>query len=162
MSSDDEVYTKFAVSYESGTDDCGSSAGMDDDGDYDDDDNLAVNSNNGLASPKPRMRKERTWSLSKAATTTISKNENILRTRQRTIYIAGRPPWYDAHGQLLEPLIIGNYSIILISFACNRQENSNDLDLLSAKRCLRWKCFRQNDRGKEDYRSIGRTLGHLA
>lgn len=61
--------------------------------------------NNNLLSPLPKLRKERTWSLSK--TTTSSKNENILRTKQRTIYIAGRPPWYDAHGQLLEPLIIG-------------------------------------------------------
>jgi len=62
-------------------------------------------SKGNLLSPLPKIRKERTWSLSK--TTTSSKNENILRTRQRTIYIAGRPPWYDAHGQLLEPLIIG-------------------------------------------------------
>lgn len=68
-------------------------------------------SRSSLLSPLPKIRKERTWSLSKNLTS--SKNENILRTKQRTIYIAGRPPWYDAHGQMLEPLLIGKASRFL-------------------------------------------------
>lgn len=31
----------------------------------------------------------------------------VLHTKQRTIFMAGRPPWYDAHGQLVEPFVIG-------------------------------------------------------
>lgn len=95
------MYTKFAVGYESGNEPDIVIGGVDPE-----DDDPRIATGNGLQSPMPRMRKERTWSMSKSNTTS-SKNENILRTRQRTIYIAGRPPWYDAHGQLLEPLIIG-------------------------------------------------------
>ncbi|GIY03369.1 uridine-cytidine kinase-like 1 [Caerostris extrusa] len=57
-----------------------------------------------LASPSHRVKKrERTWSSSKSAVL----REPVLRTRQRTIYTAGRPPWYDTHGQLVEPFVIG-------------------------------------------------------
>lgn len=31
----------------------------------------------------------------------------VIRTRQRTIYTAGRPPWYDKQGQTIEPFVIG-------------------------------------------------------
>ena len=31
----------------------------------------------------------------------------VIRTRQRTIYTAGRPPWYDKHGMTIEPFVIG-------------------------------------------------------
>ncbi|XP_064486888.1 uridine-cytidine kinase-like 1 isoform X2 [Ornithodoros turicata] len=48
-----------------------------------------------------KVRRERTWSSS------TSKAEPLLRTRQRTIYTAGRPPWYDAQGQAVEPFVIG-------------------------------------------------------
>lgn len=47
-----------------------------------------------------RHRRERTWSSS-------AKDETLLLTRQRTIYTAGRPPWYNAQGQLVEPFVIG-------------------------------------------------------
>lgn len=50
-------------------------------------------------------RKTNNYSLSKSLIGT--KSNTILRTVTRTIYTAGRPPWYDAQGQLLEPLIIG-------------------------------------------------------
>lgn len=47
-----------------------------------------------------RHRRERTWS-------STAKDETLLLTRQRTIYTAGRPPWYNAQGQLVEPFVIG-------------------------------------------------------
>lgn len=46
-------------------------------------------------------RRERTYSAS-------GKNQTVLRTQQRNIYVAGRPPWYDAHGQqFVESFVIG-------------------------------------------------------
>ncbi|RWS24960.1 uridine-cytidine kinase-like 1 [Leptotrombidium deliense] len=50
------------------------------------------------------QKRERTLSMSKSSGI---KGETVLRTRQRTIYTAGRPPWYDAQGQLFEPFIVG-------------------------------------------------------
>ncbi|KAL3202077.1 hypothetical protein MRX96_042654 [Rhipicephalus microplus] len=47
-----------------------------------------------------RMRRERLWSGS-------AKDDSLLLTRQRTIYTAGRPPWYNVQGQLVEPFVIG-------------------------------------------------------
>ncbi|XP_037498171.1 uridine-cytidine kinase-like 1 isoform X1 [Rhipicephalus sanguineus] len=47
-----------------------------------------------------RVRRERLWSGS-------AKDDSLLLTRQRTIYTAGRPPWYDVQGQLVEPFVIG-------------------------------------------------------
>ncbi|XP_077496691.1 uridine-cytidine kinase-like lethal (2) k01209 isoform X4 [Amblyomma americanum] len=47
-----------------------------------------------------RIRRERLWSGS-------AKDDTLLLTRQRTIYTAGRPPWYNAQGQLVEPFVIG-------------------------------------------------------
>jgi hypothetical protein len=33
--------------------------------------------------------------------------EPLIRTPNRTIYTAGRPPWYDSQGQQAEPCFIG-------------------------------------------------------
>ncbi|XP_038057175.1 uridine-cytidine kinase-like 1 isoform X2 [Patiria miniata] len=41
-------------------------------------------------------------------TSTGSMPVNVLKTTQnRTIYTAGRPPWYDSHGELKEAFVIG-------------------------------------------------------
>lgn len=56
-----------------------------------------------LCSPHRLKKRERTWSSSKSA----GSREPVLRTGHRTIYTAGRPPWYDTQGQLVEPFIIG-------------------------------------------------------
>ncbi|RXG57319.1 Uridine-cytidine kinase-like 1, partial [Armadillidium vulgare] len=50
----------------------------------------------------PRMRRQRTSSQS----TSSKSREPILRGLRRTIYTAGRPPWYDCQGQLVEPFVI--------------------------------------------------------
>lgn len=45
----------------------------------------------------------------KKSATSLSKTEPpLLRTGKRTIYTAGRPPWYDEHGaQSKEAFVIG-------------------------------------------------------
>lgn len=47
----------------------------------------------------PRQRRTRT--------TSINVSESILRANHRTIYTAGRPPWYNSAGQQVEPFVIG-------------------------------------------------------
>ncbi|XP_076319902.1 uridine-cytidine kinase-like 1 isoform X2 [Tachypleus tridentatus] len=50
-----------------------------------------------------RTKREKNRSCSKSG----SSREPVLRSGQRTIYTAGRPPWYDTQGQLVEPFVIG-------------------------------------------------------
>lgn len=54
-------------------------------------------------------KRERTFSFTKNAT----KAEPVLRTAQRTIYTAGRPPWYDTQGQSKECFLIGLFQSFL-------------------------------------------------
>ena len=64
-------------------------------------------------------KRERTYSASG------TKNQTVLRTQQRNIYIAGRPPWYDAQGQqYVEPFVIGTFAAIT-SFGSNVDAGSN-------------------------------------
>ncbi|XP_054153881.1 uridine-cytidine kinase-like 1 isoform X2 [Oppia nitens] len=60
------------------------------------------------ASPRigQRVKRERTLSMSKSAKS-ATKTDTVLRTRQRTIYTSGRPPWYDTQGQPNESFVIG-------------------------------------------------------
>ncbi|XP_071857257.1 uridine-cytidine kinase-like 1 isoform X1 [Bombus fervidus] len=53
----------------------------------------------------PRSRRQRTTSLSQSSKKTSA--ESILRSKTRTIYTAGRPPWYNSAGQQVEPFVIG-------------------------------------------------------
>lgn len=53
----------------------------------------------------PRPRRQRTTSINQ--TTTINATESIIRHNNRTIYTAGRPPWYNCAGQQVEPFVIG-------------------------------------------------------
>ncbi|GAB0090431.1 Uridine kinase [Sergentomyia squamirostris] len=59
----------------------------------------------GSQSRSPRPRRQRTISMNQ--TTTISSSESIIRSHNRTIYTAGRPPWYNYAGQQVEPFVIG-------------------------------------------------------
>ncbi|CAL8135042.1 unnamed protein product [Orchesella dallaii] len=53
-------------------------------------------------------RRQRTLSSNGALLGSSSRrHDGILRTLTRTIYTAGRPPWYDAQGQHVEPCVIG-------------------------------------------------------
>ena len=60
----------------------------------------------------PRPRRQRTTSMSQ---NTISVSEPIIRANHRTIYTAGRPPWYNCAGQQVEPFVIGKecYSMFI-------------------------------------------------
>lgn len=53
-----------------------------------------------------QSHRQRTRSVSKT-TATQTKDQPVLHTKQRTIFMAGRPPWYDVQGQLMEPFVIG-------------------------------------------------------
>lgn len=53
----------------------------------------------------PRQRRQRTTSIN--LNTTIDATESIIRANNRTIYTAGRPPWYNCAGQQVEPFVIG-------------------------------------------------------
>nr|CAD7587812.1 unnamed protein product [Timema genevievae] len=53
----------------------------------------------------PRSRRQRTTSISQSSKKTAK--ESILRSDTRTIYTAGRPPWYNCAGQQVEPFVIG-------------------------------------------------------
>jgi len=56
-------------------------------------------------SPLPvRRQRQRTFSTSAVISTD---REPIIRASRRTIYTAGRPPWYDSQGQQVEPFVIG-------------------------------------------------------
>merc|ERR1719320_1088801 len=54
-------------------------------------------------SPHSNTRK-RNFSTNAAIST---EREPIIRASKRTIYTAGRPPWYDSQGQQVEPFVIG-------------------------------------------------------
>ena len=36
-----------------------------------------------------------------------TKATRVVHTGRRTLYTAGRPPWYDSHGQLKDAFVIG-------------------------------------------------------
>ena len=52
-------------------------------------------------SPTRNKRRSRTTSTSSPS------ESNVVRSGTRTIYTAGRPPWYDTQGQLKEAFVIG-------------------------------------------------------
>eukprot|EP00091_Calanus_sinicus_P012636 TRINITY_DN28326_c0_g1_i1.p1 TRINITY_DN28326_c0_g1~~TRINITY_DN28326_c0_g1_i1.p1 ORF type:complete len:157 (-),score=49.01 TRINITY_DN28326_c0_g1_i1:8-454(-) len=51
----------------------------------------------------PLVRTQRQRTISTSATISTER-EPIIRISKRTIYTAGRPPWYDSQGQQVEPL----------------------------------------------------------
>ncbi|CAH0546438.1 unnamed protein product [Brassicogethes aeneus] len=53
----------------------------------------------------PKSRRQRTTSLNQQSKKTAT--ESMIRTQHRTIYTAGRPPWYNSEGQKVVPFIIG-------------------------------------------------------
>ena len=49
--------------------------------------------------------------LFKPQKNTAQKELGVHIRGAKTIYTAGRPPWYDSSGQMMEPLIIGSFWI---------------------------------------------------
>lgn len=68
----------------------------------------------------PRQRRQRTTSIN--LQTTIDATESIIRSSNRTIYTAGRPPWYNCAGQQVEPFVIGLF-LFFGSHIQNRKKN---------------------------------------
>lgn len=63
----------------------------------------------------PRQRRQRTTSVNNPTIKTSDATELILRTtNNRTIYTAGRPPWYNCAGQQVEPFVIGVCIIVFL------------------------------------------------
>lgn len=54
--------------------------------------------------PRTARQRQRTTSMSQK---TSNPSESIIRANNRTIYTAGRPPWYNCAGQQVEPFVIG-------------------------------------------------------
>lgn len=67
------------------------------------------NSAAGTATKSPRTSsRQRTTSMSKSKKSTKKTSaESILQSKTRTIYTAGRPPWYNKAGEQVEPFVIG-------------------------------------------------------
>lgn len=67
----------------------------------------------------PRQRRQRTTSIN--LNKTIDATESIIRANNRTIYTAGRPPWYNCAGQQVEPFVIGLFFQLRYSVQKNRK-----------------------------------------
>lgn len=75
----------------------------------------------------PPRRRQRTTSMNNQ-TTTANPSECVIRTtNNRTIYTAGRPPWYNCAGQQVEPFVIGN--LIRFTHKCCSTANTNNNNL---------------------------------
>ncbi|KAK6634210.1 Uridine-cytidine kinase-like 1 [Polyplax serrata] len=57
------------------------------------------------SSKLPHFKRSRTTSTS--SSTKKTSKESVICSQFRTIYTAGRPPWYNCHGKHVEPFIIG-------------------------------------------------------
>ena len=58
-------------------------------------------------SPTKAKKKQRPQSTSKAP----AKQSRVYQSGLRVLYTAGRPPWYDSHGQLKEAFVIGKLEL---------------------------------------------------
>ena len=53
---------------------------------------------------------KRTISVARTRTTSTSEKDGTIHMKgSKTIYTAGRPPWYDSTGQMKEALVIGKF-----------------------------------------------------
>ena len=59
-----------------------------------------------ISSPSPISR-NRNLNPRNRTTSTSEKDGTIHIKGSKTIYTAGRPPWYDSSGQMKEALVIG-------------------------------------------------------
>ena len=63
---------------------------------------IEMNLVNSINVPIPKRNISRT-----RTTSTSEKDTNVHIKGSKTIYTAGRPPWYDSSGQMKEALVIG-------------------------------------------------------
>ncbi|XP_064629866.1 uridine-cytidine kinase-like 1 isoform X2 [Lineus longissimus] len=58
-------------------------------------------------SPTKTSPSKKTRARAHSISTAARKDTTMVQSGSRTIYTAGRPPWYDCEGQLREPFVIG-------------------------------------------------------
>ncbi|KAL4235813.1 Uridine-cytidine kinase-like 1 [Mactra antiquata] len=58
-------------------------------------------------SPSKSFPKKKVRNPSTSTIDTINKSSRVYHTGLRVLYTAGRPPWYDTHGDLTEAFVIG-------------------------------------------------------
>ena len=78
-----------------------------------------------MTPPKSPMKISPGKRRSRTASTSAPSENTVVRSGSRTIYTAGRPPWYDSHGQLKDAFVIGQ-TIVTI----NHNEIKNTLSVL--------------------------------
>ena len=65
---------------------------------------------NTVSSPQQIKR-----SIGRTRSTSTSEKDGTIHIKgSKTIYTAGRPPWYDSSGQMKEALVIGKLNSFLI------------------------------------------------
>ena len=76
----------------------------------------------GLTSPSVKTPKSPTKGGSgkkKPYATNVTKATRVVHTAKRTLYTAGRPPWYDCQGQLKNAFVIGEWLFFFEYFLMN-------------------------------------------
>ena len=64
---------------------------------------------------KNNQNLKRTISVARTRTTSTSEKDGTIHMKgSKTIYTAGRPPWYDSSGQMKEALVIGNFQFVFL------------------------------------------------
>ena len=66
----------------------------------------------GIIAREPIQTLKRGISISRTRTTSTSEKDGTIHIKgSKTVYTAGRPPWYDSSGQMKEALVIGKCSV---------------------------------------------------
>lgn len=89
-------------------------------------------------------------------TSTSEKDSNVHIRGSKTIYTAGRPPWYDSSGQMKEPLVIGMLQLIQIG------ASNPDVTGWLLLRIVRWERVRQDHRCQKDHWGAQCSMGFVA
>ena len=75
----------------------------------------------GLISPgvKPPKSPSKSGSAKKKSyATNATKATRVVQTAKRTLYTAGRPPWYNSQGQLKDAFVIGELPLSRVDRSC--------------------------------------------
>jgi len=92
---------------------------------------------------------------STSAASVSTEREPILQVRKRPIYTAGRPPWFDCQGQLVEPFLIG----ICGGSASGKTTVANKIIEARIKKITTW--WSKFIKSSFQFLGAESTLGHL-
>ena len=118
--------------------------------------------------PKSPMRQtSRTRARQRTTSTSSAPQGPVVRSGARTIYTAGRPPWYDSHGQLKEAFVIGMFHLCVSLFFVKKTKifklnlpNPIESEIYF-NRNMWWKCLWENNCGKKHHTSSWCTMGFI-